>query len=198
MSAKAKQNTVFANVNTMSPGTNSKFGGGEVSPAAGVQISANDVRAIRHTRLKITDLDITIAASADYGSAKIVDLPDTNITLLSIEADLELTKGLTTNGVVGATDVAVSIGTAAASQADLGNAGAANVLTKITLTATDDSPAFQAHSSEDASLTYPINLDDSATLALYLNLGAAITADDTVTVDGYIDLFWVDVGNVTS
>lgn len=177
----------------------SSAGGGAVTAnaAGGVTALFDRMRAVRHVRLVLADVSIAVLAANDYGGVKLCDIADTNIMLLAIEANLELVKGLTENGIVGTTDVTVAVGTAVASNATLSGA-MVNVLTGIALTATDETPAYQIHSQADATLNYPIELADAATLALYLNVAASITANDTITASGTVDLYFVDIGNTTS
>lgn len=179
--------------------TGSSFGGGAVTPNTGgaVATTFDRLKATRHVRLTLTAATLSIDEGDDYGSLKLCDLADTNIMLMALEADLELVKGEVSNGLEAATDVTVAAGTAAASNSTLSGA-MVDVLTGIALTASDASPAYQIHSHADASLTYPIKLGDSATLALYLNAAASITATDALTITGTVDLYFVDVGNVTS
>lgn len=171
--------------------------GGAIEPNTGVAVTSDQMRAVRRVRLTLTNVVVSVTAANDYGGTKIADLPDTNLLLLATEVDLELVKGGVTNGIVAATDVNVAIGTAVASNATLSGA-MVDVMSITALTATDASPAYQAHSQADGTLSYPIELADSATLALYLNVAASITADDTITASGTIDLVLIDIGNQTS
>lgn len=171
--------------------------GGALTPGTGVAATFDRLRATRHVRLTLTGFVVDITAALDYGGTKIVDLPDSNLVLLGIEADLEMVKGEVTNGLEAATDITVAIGTAVASNATL-SAAMEDVMDAIAYTASDASPAHQIHSHADAALSYPILLSDAAALALFFNLAATITADDALTISGTIDLYFVDVGNVTS
>jgi len=175
----------------------SSAAGSTVTPNTNVATTFDRVRMPRHVRLTLSGFTVSVAEADDYGGTKLCDLPDENLVLLAVEADLELVKGEVTNGLEAATDVTVAIGTAVASNSTLSGA-MVDVITGIALTATDASPAFQIHSSADGTLSYPILLADGASAALYLNAAASITADDALTVSGTIDLFFVDVGNVTS
>jgi hypothetical protein len=195
---KDRQASVASEVVDLRAPAGSAFGGKVLTPATGVQAVVEDLRAVRHTRLLVTALEVDVDEADDFGSAKLVDLPDTNMLLLGMELNLELTKGGVTNGLVAATDLLVGIGTAATASSDLSGGSEDNVLTGISLTASDASPALAFHSNDEATVTWPKKLADGASNSLYLNVGASITASDTLTVDGYIDLYWVDLGNTTS
>lgn len=201
MTRKERQHVYLAGGATIGDDLKADIGGsiagGAVTPATDVALGFDQLRGVRHVRLSLTDVEVTVAAADDYGGTKLADLPDSNLMLLAVEVNLELTKGLATNGIVGTTDVTVGLGTAVASNATLSGA-MVNVLSGAALTATDETPAYAAHSQADGTLSYPVQLADSATLALYLNVAAAITADDSITATGTVDLFFVDTGNVTS
>lgn len=178
-------------------GTPGALAGGTVTPGTGAVVESDQLRAVRHLRLTLSGFAVSVAEADDFGGTKLCDLPDSNLALLGVEVDLELVKGEAAGGIIDTTDVNVAVGTAVASNATLSGA-MVDVLSITALTATDASPAYQAHSAADGTLAYPIGLEDSATLALFLNAAAAITADDTITVSGTVDLYFVDLGNVTS
>jgi len=168
-----------------------------VTVNTGVTASTKQKAFVNHTQLTLASFLISVAEADDFGGTKIVDLADSNMLLLGVELNLELTKGLETGGIIGTTDVTMAVGTAIASNATLSGA-MIDVLTGTALTATDETPALVVHSNDDGTLTYPLRLADSATLALFLNAAASITTDDTILADGTIDLYWIDVGNVAS
>lgn len=168
-----------------------------MTPGTGVRVKSDQVRAPRKVRLQLTNFTISILAANDYGGTKLIDLPDTNYILLGVEMDLSVTKGNVVNGLVESTNYGISVGTAAAAATPLAGT-AINVLSQVVTTDDGLTVPVVGHSSDDATLTYPIQLDDSATLALYLNASAAITVNDAFTINGTIDLYLLDVGNETS
>ncbi len=181
-------------VNNVDDGlTNSDFGGG----ATGVAATDNAVIP-RRARFTLTAASISVAAASDFGSLKLCDLPDTNLHLLGLEADLVFTKGGTTNGIVATTDLDVGIGTAAASASTLAGA-MINILEKVDLDGNSLSVSLGSHTQGQSTATFPQQLGDGASNALHLNLATTnITADDTVAVTGTVDLFYIDLGNTTS
>ncbi|NJL70940.1 MAG: hypothetical protein HC888_04640 [Candidatus Competibacteraceae bacterium] len=162
---------------------------------AGVAQTFDYPVAVRRARLTLTDATVTILEANDYGSLELCTLPDKNIIVLACEADLSIVKDNTTNGVVAATDLDVAIGTAAASNATLSST-MVNVLAKQDVDTDAVTVTMQAHSL--ASTPVLLGIVDAATNKLYLNVAASITADDGVTVSGTIDVFFIDLGNVTS
>lgn len=198
---KIKQRTLFdasvefREITAPNAGT-SLVSGKPVTPATNVTAGTQKERMVRHVQLTLSALSVAVLEANDYGSAKICDLPDTNLLLMAVETDLVLTKGGTTNGLVAGTALDVAIGTAAASNATLSST-MVNVVEKKDIDTSALAVDFNAHSNDNASSVMPLPIADGAT-ALYLNVAAAITADDALTASGTIDLYYLDVGNVTS
>jgi hypothetical protein len=141
---------------------------------------------------------IAVLAANDYGSIKIMDLPDRNIAILHVEVDLTLVKEGNTNGLVATSDLDVGVGTAAASNATLATT-MINVLEKTDLNDDALTVQYEAVSLGQSTAAPPIFVADSATNALYLNVGGPnITADSSLEVTGFVDVYWVDLGNRAS
>lgn len=174
----------------------SPVSGAPVVPNTLVAITSQSERAVRQVRLTLSELSVAIAEADDYGGTKICDLPDKNIMILGCECDLVLTKGGTTNGLEAGTDINTAIGTAVASNSTLSGAmvDVVDIVTNTDASLTHD---MEAHSQANTPANMPLEVGDGAT-ALYLNLAAAITADDAMTASGTIDLYYIDLGNVTS
>lgn len=172
-----------------------------LTPGPGIGFDLSHL-AVQRATLKLTGQSLSIAEADDYGSLKLCDLPDRNIHLLAVEADLSLVKGGVSNGLEAAVDVNVAIGSAAATAQDLTATAAEN--DKIESTALTDNAltvTLQAHSqAQSGDGAMPQQLGDSATAGLWLNASvtAGITADDALTVTGEVDLYFVDLGNRTS
>jgi hypothetical protein len=182
-------------IDNLEPSTSGNSSGAamDVSGVAESALTFDRIRYVRHARITITNLLVSILAVNDYGSAKILDLPDTNVLILGAEVNLSLDKD--GSGVQTATDVTMGVGTAAASASTLSGA----MIDVLTQSLTDDvDPAlFQIHTHELATpaLTFA---DDDASAALYLNAAATIAADGSLTATGTIDLYYIDTGNVNS
>lgn len=166
------------------------------APGTGVTL-IDEALSTRRMRLTLSDFSVAITAALDYGGTKLVDLPDKNILILGAEVDCTLTKGGTTNGLEAATDINVGIGTATASNATLSST-MQNIIEVTAYTANTITHEFEVHANDNSTSVMPIVLADGASNALFLNLAASITADDTMTASGIIDFFWIDLGNLSS
>ncbi len=171
--------------------------GSAVTPNTLVATTFDRERTVRHVRLTLTELSVAITAANDYGGTKICDLPDKNLMILACEVELDLTKAGTTNGLVAATDLTTAVGTVVASNSTLSST-MIDVIDLVVNTAASLTHDMDAHSAANTAPNMPLEVADSATSALFLNGAAAITADDTFTASGTIDLFYFDLGNVTS
>jgi hypothetical protein len=167
-------------------------------PGTGVTLK-DDALVPRRARLTLSGFVVSVTAALDYGGTKLVDLPDSNIHLLGAEFNLTLVKGGVTNGLEAAVDLDVGVGTATASAQTLATT-MIDILEKQDLDTDALSLTMAVHTQGQSTATMPKQIADSATSALYLNVAspAGITADDTVTVSGTVDLFYIDLGNVTS
>lgn len=163
---------------------------GAITPETGVVATFQNKAALQHVRLTVSGLVIAITAALDYGSELLGTLPDKNIRLVSVEADLTLTKD--GSEIVAATDLAAAIGSAAASNTTLTGA-MADMLSSQALTDDVDPAILQAFEFAD------LDIVDAAANEIYLNVSSAdISGDGDVTANGTIDLYFFDLGNVTS
>jgi hypothetical protein len=169
-----------------------------VSEAGAATVAVGDnVHTVRRARLTLTNFSIAVTQALDYGGSKLVDLPDRNMLLLGVEVDCTVVKQGNTNGIVAATDLDMAVGTATASNATLASA-MINVIEKVDIDTDALSVAFEAHSNDNATSTFPLRVADGASTALFMNISCAITADSSVTVSGTIDIYYVDLGNLYS
>lgn len=190
MTAKMNQATVAQN---LLDGITLSFG----EPNTGVTRVGDQMVTVRRARLELTAFSIAVLAANDYGGTKLLDLPDRNIMLLGMEVDCVVTKQGNANGIVAATDINMSIGTGVSAATPLAGT-AIDVIEATAITADTLVVDFEAHSSNQSTVPFPKKLLDSATLALYMNITATITADSSVEVTGTIDIFYVDLGNLSS
>jgi len=166
-------------------------------PNTGVTIPPSESLAVKKATLTLSSFSVSVAEADDYGSTKLLDLPDSNLLLLGVEVDCTITKAGTTNGLEAATDVDIAIGTAAASASTLATT-MIDIIEKADLNADTLTGEFEAHTNNQATATFPKVIADGASAALYLNVAAAITADDSLTVDGTITIAYIDLGNLSS
>ncbi len=200
MARKERQHTILdsAQLRELKPLAGDSLVSGEaVTPNTLVTTTFDRERTVRHVRLTLAALSVAITAALDYGGTKICDLPDKNIMILACECDLVLTKAGTTNGLESDTDITTAIGSAVASNATL-SAAMIDVIDLVANTADSLTHDMDAHSQQNTAPNMPLEIADSATGALYLNLAATITADDAMTATGTIDIYYLDLGNVTS
>lgn len=162
--------------------------------AATVRIQDQAV-AVRRARVTLTSFVISVTQALDYGSAKIVDLPFRNMLIMGVEVDCSVVKGGATNGIVAATDLDMAIGTAAASSTTLAST-MINIIEKKDIDDNALTVTFAAHSNDNATSVAPFKIADGSTAALYMNAVAVagITADDTLTVTGTVDIYYMDLG----
>lgn len=172
--------------------------GEAVTPNTLVALTFDRERSVRHIRLTLSELSVAITEANDYGGTKICDLPDKNIMILGCECDLVLTKGNAgAGGLEAAIDINTAIGSAVASNSTL----SAAMVDVVDIVANTDNVLvhdMEAHSQANSPANMPLEVGDGAAIALYLNLAAAITLDDAMTASGTIDLFYLDLNNVTS
>jgi hypothetical protein len=169
----------------------------------GVAITFDYPEAVRHMRLTLTGAVVPVDDSdGEYGGLEILNLPDRNLLILNAEANLSCVKGAVANGIAAGDSVDFGIGTAIASANTLATT-MQNVVPKTTVatnaaTVTFAASTFSAVGTGAAALSVP----DTATSKLYLNAtttgGSLMSADDTITATGTVDLWYIDLGNITS
>lgn len=185
MAQKINQRTI---AKQLDDGVSVKLG----EPGTGVVSIQDQMVTVRRARLTLSGLSVAVTAAADYGGTKLLDLPDSNIVILGADVNLTATKGGTTNGIVAATDVNIGVGTATASNATLSST-MQNLVNVFAVTTDALEVAVDRHSADNSSPA-PLVLPNGASNALFLNVAAAITANDTIAFSGTIDLFYVDLG----
>ena len=190
---KIKQRLIMENVLDLDIVKGASVGGGDLVPATSVALTDENLRMVRETKLTLTNLVIAVSNANAYGGTKICDLPDSNMVIMGVEADLSVVKdgsGILTGELPG-----VAIGTAVASNAVLSGA-MIDVMTEKALGSGLTVPYDQHTNGQSTpALSFP---DDSATGALYLNAAVNPTGDGTLTITGAITLYYLDTGNVTS
>lgn len=149
----------------------------------------------RKLRLTLSGFTIAVLAANDYGGTKVIDLAFSNLLILGIEVDTVVTKQGNTNGVVATTDITMAMGTAVASNATLSGA-MIDIIEATSITTDALAVDFEKHTNDQGTATFPKKIADGASSALYMNYAGAITADSSVTVDGYINIYYIDLGKM--
>lgn len=149
--------------------------------------------------LKLSSATLSVTAANDYGSLELLTWPDRNLHILGAEFDLTLVKQGNTNGIIATTDLDVGVGSAAASATTLAGA-MIDFLEKQDLDDNALSVDLEVHVLGQSTATFPKQQADGASNKLYLNAVAVggITADSSLSVSGYVDLYVIDLGNRTS
>lgn len=166
---------------------------------AGVAIAMDVPVVPRKARIDLTNALVTLTAANDYGSLKLVDLPDRNILILNAEFTGTVLWG---GDFADNDDPVIGIGTTAASASPVAstmvNVIAATTFTNIVVaTANDIALTFVGATGSITGLL----VADAAGNALYLNVSAPDTqlaTDGTATFNGYVDLVYLDLGNRSS
>ncbi len=159
-------------------------------------VAVNDrLMTVRRCRVTLTNFAIAVLAAQDYGGTKILDLPFKNMLIFGIEVNCQVTKQANTNGIVAATDITMGIGTAVASASTLATT-MINVIEATAMTADTVTVDFQKHTNDQSTAVFPLKVADGANTALFMNIAAAITADSSVSVNGTIDIFYMDLGKL--
>lgn len=187
----------FPQLSIFSAGVESseRLAGSPVIPNTGVVVVQDRAKAVREVHLNVSGLEAIVLAANDYGSIRLLDFDDKNIMLLSVELDLLATKA---GGLIAGTDLDLAVGTAAASAQTLATT-MIDVIERSDHDASEAVVPWQAHSADQATAAYPLQLLDSATLALYLNIGVPVgVADATLTFDGTVVIQYIDLGNAIS
>ena len=165
----------------------------------GVTVIMDVPVTIRRQRVLLENAVITLTAANDFGSLKLVDLPDRNIAIFQAELSGTVVAG---GDFATGDDPKIGVGQAAASANPIATtavdvialtdytnivAGAATAVAQTRLGATADLNA--------------ILIPDAAGSALYLNASntdTQLAADGTLTFNGFFDFWYVDLGNITS
>jgi len=162
-------------------------------PATGV-VMDDKSKLPRVVRFTLAGFAIAVPAANDYGGKKFCDLPNRNLTIIGAAASLTLVKGGVTNGLVATTDLKVGVGTAVASAIPIATT-MQNVINLADVTTDALSVTFAKNANANGT---PANIFVAAgsSNSLYLNVSATggITADDTLTASGWIDIYYIDNG----
>lgn len=161
------------------------------APVAGMGMDVAPVLPQR-IRLKLSAFSVSLLAANDYGSAKLCDLPVSNMLILGAQVDLTSTQtGFASNA---GTAVTMALGTVATTTTNFATAGEKNVLGPITGTGAG-SPGAEKGSSQENGAVSNVLLAPGAK-ALYLNVGDPVTSGTgVVAFSGVIDLYYIDIGS---
>lgn len=139
---------------------------------------------IRRERIAFRNVVVPVAAADDFGSIKLLDYPNGNLMVLGAVVALTAAIG---GGIAALANVDIAVGSAVASAATLAST-MLDVVPKIDVTA----GGVVAGKSTG---TEALKVLTASSSALYLNVGGStITTDGTVTLNGYVDVLFIDLG----
>lgn len=162
-----------------------------ITAASGV-VATDRPHFIRKIRLQLTSKAVSMAAANDFGGSKIGDLPATNLIVLGVVVDLAVTvAGLAVN-TAAALDVAV--GTATTASTDFSNAGEDNLMAKVDGVGGTATGTVKGAGASDGALANVLLA--AGAKAVYLNASSAVTSGTgTATFTGWVDVFYIDLGD---
>jgi hypothetical protein len=166
-----------------------------------VEFTRDHLVPIHRLTLTLDDVVLPVPLGNEYIGVQIASLPDKNLWVFNAEVNITAVKGNATNGLGAADQVNIAVGTATAASAAL-NGADANIVPITVEDAATLTPAFRASKQSSNTTAVALHVADSATGGIWLNMSvtgaAGLTADDTLTCSGTIDLWVADFGNVTS
>jgi hypothetical protein len=149
--------------------------------------------AIQRLRVTLDAYQFDILAAADFASVKLAEL-GSRVIMMGVQSELDFVKDNTGVLTTAALDVAMS--SAAASSSNFTSVAAnADLMPKIDINGTGDhlDQAFDRFTLlSGATVTnYP---RVSINTGVYLNIQTSILADGFLTLTGWIDLYYIDLG----
>lgn len=147
-------------------------------------------RQVQFARLRLTNFTVNIDADDDFGSKKLLDLPAGAVIVSAAVVDLTVAvAGFQTNTVA---NLDLALGTAAIATVDFTGAGEDNITPKIDGVGAGATGTMKGNSTV-ASSTFNVPLDPGAK-AIYVNCVDVTNADGTVTLNGLIEVGFIDLG----
>lgn len=158
-------------------------------PSAASLTAATESLIGKKARITFNNTVITVDSGAGQGDLELVTMPDRNLFVMGISMRLTLTKGNTVDGIVAATPLTAQLGTTLGDDDLLPGQQDSTVATTI---------VYDRHSN---ALTgglgggdpYPRRFDPQAEIHLAIVTDGSPTVNDTVTVNGTIDIFYFDI-----
>lgn len=173
-------------------------GGAGASPlnaatAVGAVTIVDTPLAAQRLRVTITNYVGVITAAADFYSLSLATMGDRYLTL-GIRSEMDFVKDGT--GVVSGAAIDVSMSSVAASSQSLSTFANSDVMLKKDINGAgnhldQDFDSFAVISGTTVT-SYP---RPSAGSGLFLNVQSAVTVDGSITINGWIDIFYIDLGS---
>ncbi len=140
----------------------------------------------RRARINLTGVVVPVTAALDFGSVLIATFPNSNILLLGAVMDLAAVEDGVGITVPEAVDFA--LGSVPLASVDFSNGGEQDVIAEGDVSAAG---VMEGVSSDTEDSQF---LAAAADNEIYVNVQATISTDGDVTLDGFVDLVYVDLG----
>lgn len=162
---------------------------GTVTAGTGVAVTRNWPHGVMKLRLTLTNALVTVDnAAGEYGGLIVATFPNAGVVILGANMNLSYVA----DSAAGATDTGkIALGTAVAASVNL-NAADGNILSAQAFTLA----ARAATTTVGKGLTAPVGVANGATNRVFLNIaesGSELAANSIYTVNGTIDVFYVDL-----
>lgn len=156
--------------------------------------ATNRLRFIRQHQIPILNpFGVDIAAADDFGSTKVISVPDTNFLILSVGVIGSAEKE---PGFPNATGYTWGFGTAPASNATL-SGDMINLISRTVAGSGSEFSLMKAHTITNAGGAALIYIPDTVD-SIYLNIAATLASDARIKFSGTLNLHYIDLGNVGS
>lgn len=158
--------------------------GTKAAPAA---LALNErLNPYRRTRINFTNLVVSVTAALDYGSALLFTYPNSNVLFLGAVVDLTAVEDGT--GITDVTAVDFALGTVPLASTTFANAGEQDMVAEGDVAAGGRMEGVTSDSLDTKMLAA------AADNEVYINVQATISADGSVTLSGYVDVVYLDLG----
>lgn len=190
MTLKIRQKTLIPNATRV--GDLEVLNPTDPTPNTGVTLTQKEHVPVYKATLTLADFDIDMDSGDDFGGTKLVDLPTNNLVIVAVNVDLAATvSGLATNTVE---TVDFAVGTATTASTDFSNGGEDNLMEKVDGVGAAATGTIKGASGSDGGLGNVVLAAGSK--AIYLNASSPVTTGTgTVTLDGTVEVFYMDLGD---
>lgn len=160
--------------------------GRSVTPNAAAGVALTPLSLVpRRAQLRLENVAVAVDADDDFGSVKLLDLPDGNLVVIGALVDLTFVGA---DGIDTPANVDVAIGTVATASSGFTNSGEDDIVPKLDGTA---GGVVQGGPTATEALGFLAASSDS----VYLNVGVSIGSDGSATFNGTVELIYLDLGD---
>ena len=164
-------------------------GSGTVAEA-NVVVEGN-LLTVRREVLQLTDFEVSVLETNDFGGTKLCTFPDSNLQILGFKIDLDV---VVADGITNAADIDCALGSIASTGITTGDLNdGTEYVDEYSAVGAAPAGTADAHSHDNSSPAV-IFLDAASANALWLNVEVPISSDGTATFTGTIEVFYIDLG----